>query len=526
MAAAMAVRAATEVVDGITWTYTVSGGKASVGGGSSSSTAVPKTTSGAITIPSTLGGYPVTSIRDYAFQDCSHLTSVMIPNGVTSIGEYAFRYCYSSLTSVTIPDSMTSIGKCAFYYCSGLTSVTIPDSVTSLGSSAFDNCIKLKTVIIGNRVTSIGERTFGSCSSLESVTIPDSVTSIGYGVFQGCSSLTSIMIPDSVTSISESAFYACGKLQSVTIGDGVTSIGKHAFYACGLRSVTIGSGVTSLGYEAFQGCSAYKLVLKSSTVSLNSLKEASLGGVYKVYCPRVISFNVAIAVGGMEKIAGFTDGTIFSAEIVSTKMRASDPTVMDITYIVHNDADTVNVRALAFENGERGFATVVRPETFIEGTDANIGDGIAANVEHRLSWKVSSDWATDLAKAKVEVLAMKPGELLPSMHFVTIPAAEGHPKTIASVNDLSVYRPLLFDALLWFYASGESDLSLSNGDLSSAGIVLCRNASVDANALGYLFGKIGYRRLSGSELAWVNKNTRLRLTPQEFRQYAVKTVEE
>ncbi len=134
----------TETVDGITWTYTVVDGSASVGGGSSSSTAVSKSTSGAITIPSRLGGYTVTSIVSYAFYGCSGLTSVMIPDGVTSIGNYAFRNC-SGLTSVTIPDSVTSIGSSAFYGCSKLTSVKFcgdePMIVGSVFAFASSYCV-------------------------------------------------------------------------------------------------------------------------------------------------------------------------------------------------------------------------------------------------------------------------------------------------------------------------------------------------------------------------------------------------
>ena len=120
----------TDTETGITWTYTVSGGKASLGDDYNGYPAVPTSTSGTLTIPSTINGYSVTSIGRYAFSDCSELTSVTIPDSVTSIGSSAFYNC-SGLTSVTIPNSVTSIGGEAFSGCSGLTSVTIPDSVTS-----------------------------------------------------------------------------------------------------------------------------------------------------------------------------------------------------------------------------------------------------------------------------------------------------------------------------------------------------------------------------------------------------------
>ena len=128
MFAVLPLMAATETVDGIEWNYIISNGEAKIY--SSTSAAIPTSTTGAITIPSSLDGSPVASIGEYAFYRCRGLTSVTIPDSVTSIGDGAFADC-SGLTSVTIPDGVTSIGECAFFWCSGLTSVTIPESVTS-----------------------------------------------------------------------------------------------------------------------------------------------------------------------------------------------------------------------------------------------------------------------------------------------------------------------------------------------------------------------------------------------------------
>ena len=196
----------------------------------------------------------VTSIGDDAFKGCTSLTSVTIPDSVTSIGWDAFAGC-TSLTSVTIPDSVTSIGRHAFQNCTSLTSVTIPNSVTSIGMSAFDGCESLTSVTIPDSVTSIGNAAFYTCTSLTSVTIPDSVTSIDVNAFAGCTSLTSVTIPDSVTSIGEWAFDGCTSLTSVTIPNSVTSIGDSAFSDCtSLTSVTIPNSVTSIRSQAFDGC--------------------------------------------------------------------------------------------------------------------------------------------------------------------------------------------------------------------------------------------------------------------------------
>ena len=181
-----------------------------------------------------------------------------------------------SVKKVVIEDDVTSIGDYAFWNCSNLTSITIPDSVTIIGNSAFNACSSLTSLTIPNSVTSIGEGAFYACSSLTSITIPNSVTSIGEGAFYACSSLTSITIPDSVTRIGDYAFKNCSNLTSITIPDSVTSIGNSAFYGCsGLTSITIPDSVTSIGYDVFKNCS------NLTTISLScksSLKKSDFGG--------------------------------------------------------------------------------------------------------------------------------------------------------------------------------------------------------------------------------------------------------
>ena len=250
-----------------------------------------------------------------SFESCSGLTSVTIPNSITSFGEYAFAYC-SGLTSVTIPNSVTTIGNNAFG-CSGLTSVTIPNSVTTIGNDAFrfvkniiyngtatgspwgalssqNNFVEdgfvyfdnTKTtllayigsdtnVIIPNSVTTIGYGAFYGCVDLTSVTIPNSVDAIHDCTFQYCTGLTSVTIPNSVTYIGDidtadihfthdGAFYGCTALTSITIPNSVTYIGDYTFYGCtGLTSVTLpdyidyigGYGNCYIGSYAFYGCS-------------------------------------------------------------------------------------------------------------------------------------------------------------------------------------------------------------------------------------------------------------------------------
>ena len=261
---------------------------------------------------------PITTIGDRAFS-CP-ITSITIPNSVTSIGDSAFYYC-TSLTSITIPDSVTSIGSNAFCYCTSLTSITIPNSVTSIGDSAFYCCTSLTSITIPDSVNSIGNSAFSRCSSLTSITIPNSVTSIGSNAFASCN-LDSVTIGYGVKSIGENAFaysslstvfwnakqcadctgppfvyndkistfvfgdsvehipaYLCSDIDSITtitIPNSVTSIGEMAFCLCSsLTSITIPNSVTSIGEMAFYYCELLNSVsIGNSVTSLGSLAFA------------------------------------------------------------------------------------------------------------------------------------------------------------------------------------------------------------------------------------------------------------
>ncbi len=311
------------------YSYEVSFGEATI-------TDVRNSLYGEKTIPSTLGGYPVTKIGEHAFENCDKLSCITIPDSVTSIGKYAFKDCdilkiikipdsvtsiedyvffaCESINNITIPDSVTSIGDFAFFGCDSLTSITIPDSVTSIGVRAFSYCARLGRVTIPDSVTSIGDRAFNECGILKSITvsennlhyssdksgvlfnkditkliqyttgssvttynIPDSVTDIEAYAFSECDSLTSMTIPDSVTSIGAYAFSNCGSLTSITIPDSVTSIGDGTFYFCGrLTSMTIPDSMTSIGNSAFSGCNS----LTSITIpdSVTSIGDSALSG--------------------------------------------------------------------------------------------------------------------------------------------------------------------------------------------------------------------------------------------------------
>ncbi|MGN0543663.1 MAG: leucine-rich repeat protein [Acutalibacteraceae bacterium] len=323
------------------YTYTVSNGEAIIERRISD-------VSGDITIPDTLGGYPVTVISNMLFSYCTGLTSVNIPDSVTSIDECAFYKC-TGLTSVKIGNGVTSIGDCAFSGCAGLTSITIPDSVTSIGGDAFfgctglksvyytgdiadwcsvdlgnitsnpmyyantfcingktvegeliipdgvisigdyafENCFGLTSVIVSNSATSIGWYAFYKCTELTSTTIPDCVKSIGGYAFCGCTRLTNVKIPDSVTSIGDCAFSGCAGLTSITIPDGVTSIRNYAFSGCtGLKCLIIPDSVTSILYGAFSGCTGLTSVkIPDSVTSIGGGAFSGCTGLTSVKIP-------------------------------------------------------------------------------------------------------------------------------------------------------------------------------------------------------------------------------------------------
>ncbi len=173
----------------------------------------------------------------------SHISSISIPNSITSIEDNAFNGC-SGLTNINIPNSVTKIGNYAFSGCSGLTNINIPNSVTTIGNYAFSGCSGLTNINIPNSVTKIGDNAFGGCNKLTSITIPNSVTSIGWGAFYNCKSLKSINIPNSVTTIGNYAFSGCIALTSINIPNSVTKIGNYAFSGCsGLTNINIPNGI-------------------------------------------------------------------------------------------------------------------------------------------------------------------------------------------------------------------------------------------------------------------------------------------
>lgn len=502
----------------------------------------------------------------FALDNSSHFIYSM-----TDSSTYSYSVCYSSCYI----DGQSS-GSYANLSLDSEHIVEVLVNVSS-GYGTYDGTVTVKrglafcdwfkdarsfSVVVGPHVSRLPGGLFADCKNLRSVTIPENVSSIGTTTFYGCSALNELVVdPGNVTykSVAGSLFSADGKTliwakgsTAVLVPEGVETIGRCAFAGKeNLRSVVIPSTVKTIEDYAFDGCYALSRVDIPAGVTRLGRKSFSPIGEVAFFANPPTGFSTS-GLGNSAKIliprkyAGVWKSYVTAnnyairrgstAAILSSKIRESDPTVMDIEYMVTSESPTVKVRALAFKNGVRSFANVVRPETFVDGTAINIGDAIEANVPHKLSWRVSADYGIELTKMKFEVIAQE-GDLLP-MEWIYIPKSEQYGKMKVSYNTLSEAQ--VFDALMWLYAAKDPGLTLSGGTLRGGGYTLASGAGLyntqgsyvsgvgytyNYYAHNYVFAKMGWSVLSGAVLNYANSETRKGLSPSGIRQYAYQIVE-
>ena len=326
---AWGLRADTVTVDGYTYTYSVTDGKVTIGSSNAWTTAVSPKPTGHVTVPSSLGGFPVVGIGAYAFYNCHELEGVTIPEGVAAIGKYAFYNCFR-LEGMTIPESVTAIGQYAFQSCGGLKSVHI-SSLTAWCQIKFDyNANPLRQAhelyLNGERVTklvlpeglkSVGTDAFAGCTGLTEVTIHDGVTAIGGSAFSGCSGLTGVTIPSHVTDIGDSAFSDCSGLTEMVIPHSVKAIGVGVFKKCNrLTKITVDPAnahymsqndllLTRDGRTLVQGVNGAVTIPSGVTVIAESAFE-DYDGLTQVTLPagvEVIGPNAFYRCGGLTDVA-------------------------------------------------------------------------------------------------------------------------------------------------------------------------------------------------------------------------------
>ncbi len=331
----------------------------------------PNNYSGSITIPSTVtynnNVYSVSSIEDYAFQNCTNLSSITIPNSILNIGSYAFSNC-SSLSSITLPNSLKHIDEYAFYFCTSLQSIVLPDSISQISSSCFYNT-NISSINIPDNVKSIGNQAFGFCANLrkanlsnviniddyafyycttiDSIIFPNTLKRIGYNAFHHCDSIKSVILPNSLTELAESSFSYCHSLEYLSLPSSLTKIKPNTFNYCNnIKYLNIPIGVTEIGENAFSNCFSLDSIFIPSTVQI-------LGNSCFNNCGQLISLtNLALTPQTINSttFTGVNPNAILKVPCGYDSIYQASPYWSSFTNIIDNQVVSKNINAIICNN--------------------------------------------------------------------------------------------------------------------------------------------------------------------------------
>jgi len=488
-----------------------------------------------------------------SFSGCSNITSVSIYNhyqrptyysvwmNITNIVDGAFKNCTSIKTAST-PNTVTK-GPCELYSgCTSLQQVT--HSFTTIGDQCFYGCTNLSAVDVSN-ISSIGRESFWNCASIESLTFGGSLNKIGGDAFYGASGLKTLsfnsqppagilkshildyVAPANVSYPASSAEAWKTTLVLAATNNAVVITGDQEFPWNGLIDLEcfINSDVTdsySLAFEAFDVDGGTNIPMRTvwseggaqTNATQRFVSHSTNRFVWNAGADLPAGFystNIAIRISGRTDV--MTPVTVDMRQgpvVISSKMRATDSTIMDIVYRVNTGKTHASVRALAFQEGKKNWSYVLRPEDWIEGTDANLGASILANRDLKLSWRVSSDWGIDLSKVSIQVLAVTDDPL--PVAFKVIPATANHDAVRYSCTSASSEQ--IMKVLYWAYAGHFEGLTLTDGELKYNGTTIaCGTGIVNLSlAVECAYKAAGYDVLDGDLLDYVNSVMRLNLT--------------
>ncbi|MBR0575076.1 Ig-like domain-containing protein [Proteiniclasticum sp. BAD-10] len=232
----------------------------------------------------------VTSVGDQAFKECTSITSVFLPLSVITIGNGAFWKC-TNLVNIEIPSGLTTIGFFAFRECKSLKDIQLSDSIVNFGTSIFYDCTNLKNVILPSNISAIPAYTFAFCSSLLSIDLPDGLLSIGKYAFISCLSLSRVDLPESITTIDANAFDSCISLTNILLPEGLVNLGESAFSSCrSITSINLPDSITRIRYATFNDCSSLvEIILPESILQIENQAFSNCLNLRSINIPSKVS---------------------------------------------------------------------------------------------------------------------------------------------------------------------------------------------------------------------------------------------